>query len=70
MRVIEGTGSYDRRLLLPEDAKHRVPASILLLPGWYQGNRALALQADKETKIRLQALLDDGPNFERSTYTA
>lgn len=70
VRVIEGTGSYDRGLLLPEDAKHRVPASILLLPGWYQGNRALALQADKETKIRLQALLDDGPNFERSTYTA
>ena len=70
MRVIEGTGAYDRGLLLPEDAKHRIPASILLLPGWYQGNRNLAVHAGKQAKIRLQALLDDGPNFERATYTA
>ena len=70
VRVIEGTGAYDRGLLLPEDAKHRIPASILLLPGWYQGNRNLAVHAGKQAKIRLQALLDDGPNFERATYTA
>jgi cyclic-di-GMP-binding protein len=68
VRVIEGAGAYDRGLLLPEDVKHRVPASILLLPGWYQANRTLALHAGKDAKVRLQALLDDGPNFERATY--
>ena len=68
VRVIEGTGSYDRGLLLPEDAARRIPASILLLPGWYQPNRGLAVHAGKDSKIRLQTLLDDGPNFERTTY--
>jgi hypothetical protein len=70
VRVVEGTGQYDRALLLPEDAARKVPASILLLPGWYQSNRGLAVHASKDAKIRLQALLDDGPNFERTTYGA
>jgi len=46
-----------------------IPASILLPPGWYQVNRTLALKSDKETKILLQALLNQGPNFERATCT-
>jgi cyclic-di-GMP-binding protein len=70
VRVIEGAGQYDRALLMPEDAKHKVPASILLLPGWYQPNRGLAVHSGEEGKIRLQALLDEGSNFERSTYGA
>lgn len=70
VRVIEGAGQYDRALLMPEDAKHKIPASILLLPGWYQANRTLAVHSGKEGKIRLQALLDEGSNFERTTYSA
>jgi hypothetical protein len=68
VRVIEGAGQYDRALLLPEDAARKVPASILLLPGWYQANRSLTVHYGKEAKIRLQALLDEGSNFERTTY--
>jgi hypothetical protein len=69
VRVIEGAGQYDRALLMPEDAKHKVPASILLLPGWYQANRSLAVHSGKEARIRLQTLLDEGSNFERTTYS-
>jgi cyclic-di-GMP-binding protein len=70
VRLIEGAGQYDRALLMPEDAKHKIPASILLLPGWYQPNRSLTVHTGKEGKIRLQALLDEGSNFERTTYGA
>ena len=59
---------FDRALLVPEDAARKVPASVLLMPGWYMANRQLDLQADKPQKIKLQALLDKGPNFERATF--
>lgn len=72
-RIAEGAaGKYDRALLMPEDAARKIPASIVLLPGWYQANRSLSLQSDKEKdrRIKLQALLDSGENFERATYTS
>ena len=69
-RMIEGAGQYDRAMLMPEDAVRKIPASIVLLPGWYQANRNLVIHSDKEAKIKLQALLDAGVNFERATYTA
>jgi hypothetical protein len=59
---------YERALLVPEDAARKVPASVLLLPGWYAGNRQLDLHADRPWKLKLLALLDAGPNFERATY--
>lgn len=70
VRVVEGAGQYDRALLLPEDAARKVPASILLLPGWYQVNRSLIVHSGKEARVRLLALLDEGSNFERTTYGA
>jgi hypothetical protein len=72
-RIIEDTaGKFDRALLMPQDAARKIPASILMMPGWYQANRALGLQADKEKerRIKLQVLLDKGENFERATYTS
>jgi hypothetical protein len=72
-RIVEGTvGKFERALLMPEDAARKTPASIVLMPGWYQANRALGLQADKEKerRIKLQVLLDKGENFERATYTS
>ena len=72
-RIAEGTaGKFERALLMPEDAARKIPASIVLMPGWYQANRALGLQSDKEKerRIKLQALLDKGENFERATYTS
>ncbi len=72
VRIVDGAGLYDRALLMPEDTAHKIPASIVLLPGWYEINRGLSLYADqeKERRIRLQVLLDKGSNFERATYTA
>jgi len=74
VRVAEGAGAvgkYDRAILMPEDAARKIPASIILLPGWYEVNRTLGVQIDKEKekRIKLQALLDKGDNFERATYT-
>ena len=71
-RSTDAGAKYDRALLMPEDAARKIPASIVLLPGWYQANRALSLQVDKEKdrRIKLQVLLDKGDNFERATYTS
>jgi len=68
-RIVEGAGKYDRALLMPADAARRIPASILLLPGWYQANRTLLLHSEKEARIKLLSLLDNGPNFERAAYS-
>jgi len=67
--VRDGAGKYERALLMPEDAARKIPASIMLLPGWYQSNRVLHLRGEKEAKIKLHALLDSGSNFERATFT-
>lgn len=69
-RIAEGTGKYDRALLMPQDATRDVPPTILLLPGWYKANRNLVVRTDKEEKIRLLALRDRGPNFERAAFSA
>lgn len=65
------SGQYDRALMMPEDAARKIPASIVMLPGWHQAGRTLVLQPDKEKerRIRLQALLDRGENFDRAAYT-
>ncbi|MBI3043290.1 MAG: hypothetical protein HYY78_10765 [Betaproteobacteria bacterium] len=72
VRITDGSAQFDRALLMPKDAARKIPASIILMPGWYQANRALGLQVDKEKprRITLQALLDEGENFERATYIA
>lgn len=62
-------GKYERAVLVPEDTPRKSPASVLLMPGWYAANRELDL-ADGRRRIRLQALIDRGPNFERATFTA
>jgi hypothetical protein len=72
-RITDTPGSsYDRALVMPEDAARRIPASIMILPGWHQLNRTLVLQSEgeKERRIRLLALLDKGDNFERSAFVA
>lgn len=65
-----GAAKYDRALLMPEDAARKVPASVLLPPGWFAAGRVLDLQTDTAQKIQLQALLERGPNFARATYSA
>ncbi len=73
VRPVDATGAkYERALLMPEDAARKIPASILLMPGWVQPGRALNLLVDKEKecRIKLQSLLDRGENFERATYGA
>lgn len=69
-RITDGSAKFDRALLMPEDSARKIPASILLFPGWYQENRVLSLQSGKARNIRLQTLIDRGANFERATYVA
>jgi hypothetical protein len=68
VRGAEAGAKFERALLMPEDAARKIPASILLMPGWHQSGRVLALHGDKERKVKLQALLEQGPNYERATY--
>jgi hypothetical protein len=63
-------GKYDRAVLVPADGGRKAPASVLLMPGWYAANRQLDLEGGSPRKIKLQALLDKGPNFERATFAA
>jgi hypothetical protein len=65
-----GGGAYERALLLPEDAARNVPATLLLPPKWYRPERELEVHTGKGQRIRLRALLEEGPNFERATYSA
>lgn len=71
VRIAERAGQHDRALLMPEDAPRKIPASIVLEPGYYQADRVLDVHIDKEKprRIRLQTLLDRGTNFERATYS-
>lgn len=72
-RIVEQPGAqYDRALLLPEDKARKVAASIVVLPGWFKPGRILSVYPEKEgeRRIRLQSVLDAGPNFERASYTA
>src|SRR5690606_9194370 len=72
-RIVEQPGAqYDRALLLPEDTARKVAASIVVLPGWFKPGRILSVYPEKEgeRRIRLQSVLDAGPNFERASYTA
>jgi hypothetical protein len=73
VRPVEPAGAkYERALLMPEDAARKIPASIVLMPGWVQPGRVLAVLVgkEKERRIKLQSLLDKGENFERATYGA
>jgi hypothetical protein len=73
VRAVEPAGGqYERALLMPADAARNIPASIIMVPGTYQSGRALSLhvEKEKERRIKLQALLDKGANFERATYAA
>jgi hypothetical protein len=73
VRPVEPAGArYERALLMPEDAARKIPASIVLMPGWFQPGRALTLHVgkEKESRIKLQSLLDRGENFERAAYGA
>ncbi len=63
-------GKYERAVLVPEDVARKLPASVLLMPGWYAANRRLHLHPGKTQRITLHALLDKGSNFERATFTA
>ena len=73
VRPVDPAGAkYERALLMPEDAARKIPASIVLMPGWTQPGRVLALLEgkEKERRIKLQSLIDKGDNFERATYGA
>lgn len=59
---------YERALVVPADAARKIPASVLLLPGWFVAGRHIELYRDHPEQIELRELLDKGPNFERATF--
>ncbi|MBI3068078.1 MAG: hypothetical protein HYY79_04125 [Betaproteobacteria bacterium] len=67
---VTNANKYERALLMPEDAARKIPATLVLLPTWYQANRVLDLYTNDNRTVKLQALLETGSNFERATFTA
>lgn len=67
---VMNANKYERALLMPEDAARKIPATLVLLPTWYQANRVLDLYTNDNRTVKLQALLETGSNFERATFTA
>jgi len=61
---------FERALVLPADAGRKIPATVLLMPGWYAANRNIELHGEKVQRVRLRALYDQGPNFDRATFAA
>jgi hypothetical protein len=68
-RVSDIATPYDRALLLDATAGGE-PPSILVNAGTYGPGRVLDMHDGRPHRIRLTALLDSGPNFERATYAA
>lgn len=68
-RVSDIATPYDRALLLDATTGGE-PPSILVNAGTYEPGRVLDMHDGRPHRIRLTALLDSGPNFERATYAA
>jgi hypothetical protein len=59
---------YSIGLLLPAVPSLKEPLSIVLPAGWFQPNRMIEIFTDRQTSVRLEELLNRGPNFERCSF--
>jgi len=73
-RAIEATGEhsgkYHRAFLLPTVPSVEAEQSLVLPQGWFRSGRIVELFTDKGAwQVRMQHVLDDGPDFERVSFT-
>jgi hypothetical protein len=60
---------YVRAFLLPAVPSLQEAPSLVLPRGWYQAERVIEVFTDRPATVRLGELLNQGPDFERSTFT-
>ena len=64
----EQAGKYHPAFLLPTTPSSPEPSLVLPL-GWYRPGRILDLYTDKPWQIRLDHVVDDGPDFEQVGFS-
>ena len=65
----EQAGLYHRAFLLPAIPPLATEQSLILPTGWFKPGRLLEAHTDGSWRIKLQHVLEDGPDFERVSFT-
>lgn len=60
---------YSRAFLLPAIQAVDTEQSLVLPQGWYQAGRVIEIYTDGVWRVRLNRVLQDGPDFERVSFT-
>lgn len=60
--------SYGRAFLLPAVSSLEAVASLILPPGWYGSQREVEIYAETPRRVRLEKVLQSGPDFERVSF--
>lgn len=72
-RLITGhTGKmelYTRAFLLPAVEAVGAPPSLVVPAGWFQAARVIEVVTDKTLRVRVDHVLQEGPDFERVSFT-
>lgn len=63
------TELYTQAFMMPAVEAMRAPKTLVLPPGWFQPSRVIELHIDdKPMRVRLDFLVQDGPDFERVSF--
>jgi hypothetical protein len=62
-------GKYHRAFLLPAVPSVGAEQSLVLPQGWFRNERVIELFTDGAWRVSLQHVLDDGPDYERVSFT-
>ncbi len=65
----EHIGKYHRAFMLPSVPAMEAEQSLVLPKGWFRRERIIELYTDSTWQARLLHKLDDGPDFERVSFT-
>lgn len=72
-RLLTGHGDrselYSRAFLLPAVEAVGSPQSLVLPIGWYQAGRVIEIYTDGPWRVRLDHVLQEGPDFERVSFS-
>lgn len=64
------TELYTQAFMMPAIEAMRAPQTLVLPPGWFQPSRVIEVHADNQSiRCRLDFLVQDGPDFERVSYS-
>lgn len=59
---------YTQAFMLPAVDAMRTPESLVLPTGWFQPSRVIEIHTGEPLRVRLEFLIQEGPDFERATF--